>query len=165
MHRQTWHLKQLCRAYLIFTTLSGWQPCVYRRPSSHHSSRHLFHSLSPRTCWCWQSTDRHITNYQIHYGANKTLPTWWENVFMYYQVKKHVIYGLSVHFFFNGFIPAYLKTLLFAIYTLTEFSLLILNNQITGTENDLKRRRHDLSMIKNISETYHRRCFLKQPLL
>lgn len=48
--------KQLYRAYLIFTTLSGWQPCAYRRPSSHHSSQHLFHSLSPRTCWCWQST-------------------------------------------------------------------------------------------------------------
>lgn len=28
---------------------------------------------------------------------------------------------------FNGFIPAYLKMFLFAIYTLTEFSLLVLN--------------------------------------
>lgn len=59
------------------------------------------------------------------------------------------MYGLSIQFLFNGFIPAYLKTFLFTIYALTELSLLVLNNQVIRTGQDLKRRMCDLS----ISET------------
>lgn len=62
--------------------------------------------------------------------------------------KKHTIYGLSVQCLFNGFIPAYLKTFLFTMYALTELSLLVLNNQIIGTAQDLKRRMCNLSMVK-----------------
>lgn len=39
-----------------------------------------------------------------------------------------------------------LKHFLFTIYALTELSLLVLNNQIIGTGQDLKKRMCDLSM-------------------
>lgn len=66
---------------------------------------------------------RHTTSHPTDHAANKILPAWWENIFTYYQVKKHTIYGLSAYFLLNGFIPACLKTFLFAIYALTELSL------------------------------------------
>lgn len=47
----------------------------------------------------------HITSHRIHHGTDETLPTQWVNAFTYHQVKKQVIYGLSVQFLFNDPIP------------------------------------------------------------
>lgn len=47
---------------------------------------------------------KRITSHRIHHGANETLPTQWVNV-TYHQVKKQVIYGLSVQFSFNDPTP------------------------------------------------------------